>query len=166
VTLVTCPRRAATSVRQAGQRLVARTRARARALPGTGAGTDRGSATGWAIGVMLIGLLLAALVFDGAAAMTSRAQALDIAQQAARAGADQIDLVTLRTTGAVQLNPPAAEAAARDWLAQAGVAGTVTATTDQVTVTVTTTETAVLLAAVGVSTYTLTATGTAEAALT
>ena len=129
-------------------------------------GVDRGSATGWAIGVMLVGLLLTALVFDGAQAMTAKAHGLDAAQQAARAGADQIDLVVLRDTGAVQLDPPAAEAAAHEWLQRAGITGTATATTDEITVTVTMTESALLLAAVGINTYTLTATGTAEASLT
>ena len=113
---------------------------------------------------MLVGLLLVALVFDGANAMTARVDALDIAQQAARAGADQIDLATLRTTGEIRLDPAAAEAAAHQFLAQAGVTGSATATADQVTVTVTLTEAAVLLAAIGINTYTVRAQGTAEPA--
>jgi Flp pilus assembly protein TadG len=125
-------------------------------------GGDRGSATGWAIGIMVIGLLLAGLVFDGGNAMATKVRALDIAQQAARAGADQIDLTVLRGSGALQLDPAAAQTAAHQFLTQAGVSGTVTATTDQVSVTVTLTEPAVLLAVIGVSTYTLTASGTAE----
>ena len=125
---------------------------------------DEGSATGWAIGVMLVGLLLVALVFDGANAITARVHALDVAQQAARAGADQIDLATLRTTGEFRLDPVAAEAAAHQFLVQAGVTGSATATADQVTVTVTLTEAAVLLAAIGINTYTVSAQRTAEPA--
>lgn len=124
---------------------------------------DRGSATGWALGTMLVGLLLTGLVFDGAAAMTAKASALHTAQQAARAGADQLDLATLRTTGQVQLDRAAAEAAAADWLEQVGAGGTVSATADQVTVTVTTTGSTVLLTVVGITTYQLSATATAEA---
>lgn len=124
---------------------------------------DRGSASGWALGTMLVGLLLAGLIFDGGAAMTTKASALSVAQQAARAGADQLDLATLRTTGEVQLDPAAAEQAAATWLAQAGVAGSVSATTEQVTVTVTTTGSAVLLSIVGITSYELSATATAEA---
>jgi len=127
-------------------------------------GHDRGSATPWGLGLVVIGLLAAGLVFDGGAAMATKVDAWNIAQQAARRGADQLDLVLLRTTGTVQLDPPAAEAAAHQWLAQAGVDGTVVATPAQVTVTVTTSSTAVLLAAVGVNTYTITATATAEPA--
>lgn len=122
---------------------------------------DRGSASGWALGTMLVGLLLAGLIFDGGAAMTTKASALSVAQQAARAGADQLDLATLRTTGEVQLDPAAAEQAAATWLAQAGAAGSVSATTEQVTVT--TTGSAVLLSIVGITTYELSATATAEA---
>lgn len=126
-------------------------------------GDDRGSATGWALGTMFVGLLLAGLLFDGGAAMTTKASALSVAQQAARAGADQLDLTVLRTTGQLQLDPPAAEQAAAAWLAQAGESGTVTATTAQVTVTVTTTGSTVLLAIVGITDYELSATATAEA---
>jgi Flp pilus assembly protein TadG len=123
---------------------------------------DRGSATGWAVGTILVGLLIVALVFDGAAAMTTRATALDVAQQAARAGADQLDLALLRDTGEVAIDPAAAQAAAEQWLAQAGVDGTVSATTAQVEVTVTVTQPTVLLAVVGIPTFTMTAAATAQ----
>lgn len=126
-------------------------------------GDDRGSAAGWAIGTIAVGLLLAGLLFDGAAAMTAKADAWSTAQQAARRGADQLDLATLRTSGEVLIDPAAAESAAAQWLAQAGVAGTVVATVEQVSVTVTVTEATVLLSAVGLDEYTLSATATAEA---
>jgi Flp pilus assembly protein TadG len=112
---------------------------------------------------MFVGLLLAGLVFDGGAAMTTKASALSVAQQAARAGADQLDLATLRATGEVHLDPAAAEQAAASWLAQAGQTGTIAATTEQVTVTVTATGSAVLLSVVGITSYELSATATAEA---
>jgi hypothetical protein len=112
---------------------------------------------------MMVGLLLAALLFDGAAAMTAKASALQVAQQAARAGADQIDVAALRNTGQLQLDPAAAEAAALEWLEQADATGSVTATTEQVAVIVTVTQPTVLLGAVGITTFTLSATATAEA---
>jgi Flp pilus assembly protein TadG len=130
--------------------------------PGAQPRADRGSATGWAIGTILVGLLLVALVFDAAAAMTSRAAALDTAQQAARAGADQLDLTLLRASGQVAIDPAAAHTTAGTWLRQAGVQGTVAATPAQVEVTVTLTQPTVLLAAVGIPTYTITATATAR----
>lgn len=126
-------------------------------------GDDRGSASGWAIGTMVVGLLLAALLFDGGAAMTVKADAWSIAQQAARRGADQLDLAVLRSTGEVLIDPAAAEDAAAEWLAQAGASGSVSATIEQVSVTVTVTGQTVLLSAVGINSYDLSATATAEA---
>jgi hypothetical protein len=123
---------------------------------------DRGSATGWAIGTILVGLLIVALVFDGAAAMTARATALDTAQQTARAGADQLDLALLREQGVVAIDPAAAQDVAQQWLENAGVEGAVDATAADVTVTVTVTQPTVLLAVVGIPTFTITAAATAQ----
>ncbi|GGO18156.1 hypothetical protein GCM10010116_36560 [Microbispora rosea subsp. aerata] len=47
--------------------------------------------------------LLAGLLVDGGAAMNAHLKAADIAEQAARAAADQIDVETLRATGEVRL---------------------------------------------------------------
>ena len=123
---------------------------------------DRGSATGWAIGTIIVGLLIVALVFDGAAAMTARATALDVAQQAARAGADQLDLALLREQAVVAIDPAAAQDAAQQWLHNADAEGAVNATAADVTVTVTVIQPTVLLAVVGIPTFTITAAATAE----
>ncbi|CCH17758.1 pilus assembly protein TadG-related protein [Micromonospora lupini] len=123
---------------------------------------DRGSGTGWAAGMFLIGMLAAALIIDGGAAMTMRVDARHVAQQAARAGADRIDLLLLRTAGTVQLDPVLAEAAATEYLAQVGATGTVSATTTLVTVTVTKTGSTPLLAAIGITTVTVSTTERAE----
>jgi hypothetical protein len=133
-----------------------------RAALAAGLRTDRGSATGWAIGTIIVGLLIVALVFDGAAAMTARASALDVAQQAARAGADQLDLALLREQGVVAIDPAAAQTTAEQWLHNAGAEGTASATTAQVEVTVTVTRPTVLLAVVGIPTFTITAAATAQ----
>jgi hypothetical protein len=123
---------------------------------------DRGSATGWAIGTILVGLLIVALVFDGAAAMTARATALDVAQQAARAGAGQLDLALLREQGVVAIDPAAAQVTAEQWLHNADAEGAVSATAADVTVTVTVTQPTVLLAVVGIPTFTITAAAAAQ----
>ncbi|GAA3831228.1 hypothetical protein GCM10022226_60290 [Sphaerisporangium flaviroseum] len=47
--------------------------------------------------------LLAGLLVDGGAAINARLRASDIAEQAARAAADQIDVENLRVTGQVRL---------------------------------------------------------------
>lgn len=122
---------------------------------------DRGSATAWALGIVLVVALLAGAVLDGGNAMAARVQALDVAQQAARAGANQLDLAALRNHGLVRLNPAAAQAAAQTFLAQAGVAGTATATPTQVSVTVTRPQPTLLLQAIGVDAITVAATASA-----
>jgi hypothetical protein len=119
---------------------------------------DRGSATGWALLTVLVVALLAGAVLDGGNAMAARVQALDIAQQAARSGANQLDLAALRNSGLVRLDPAGAQTAARQFLAQAGATGTVIATTTEVTVTVTRAQPTLLLQAVGVGAITVAAT--------
>ncbi|WP_214408769.1 pilus assembly protein TadG-related protein [Sphaerisporangium fuscum] len=47
--------------------------------------------------------MLAGLLVDGGAAINARLRASDIAEQAARAAADQLDVDTLYTTGQVRL---------------------------------------------------------------
>jgi hypothetical protein len=123
---------------------------------------DRGSATGWAIGIFLIALLGSALLVDGGRAMTVQVDTIDAAQEAARAGADQIDLLVLRTTGVIQLDPTAAATAAQAFLATIGATGTATATTTVVTVTVTRTRPTLLLNQIGINSMTLAWTATAQ----
>src|SRR5262245_5347068 len=125
---------------------------------------DRGSATGWALMMVFVGALLAGAVLDGGNAMAARVQALDIAQQAARAGANQLDLAALRDSGQLRLDPAAATTAARAFLAAAGATGTVTATRDQVSVTVHHHQPTLLLKVVGVATINATATAYAQPA--
>ncbi|MFG1648360.1 pilus assembly protein TadG-related protein [Micromonospora sp. NPDC049275] len=125
---------------------------------------DRGQITPWTVVGTLIVLVLAGLVFDQGMAMATKVSAYDTAQAAARAGADEIDLALHRTTGAVQLDPGAASTAARTFLTQAGQAGTVSATTEQVTVTVTTRHRTQLLHLVGITDIPVSATATATPA--
>jgi hypothetical protein len=124
---------------------------------------DRGSATAWAIGVVAVVGLLAGAVLDGGDAMAARIQALDVAQQAARAGANQIDLGALRNDGLLRLDPGAAQAAAAAFLAASGATGVATATPQAVTVTVTRSQPTVMLRAVGVTAIAMSATATAVA---
>ncbi|MEJ3741746.1 pilus assembly protein TadG-related protein [Actinomycetes bacterium KLBMP 9797] len=126
-----------------------------------GVRSDRGSATAWAIGIVLVVALLSGAVLDGGNAMAARVAALDTAQQAARAGANQLDLAALRDNGLVRLDPAAAQNAAQQFLNQAGAHGTATATTTQVTVTVTRAQPTLLLQAIGVGSISMKATATA-----
>ncbi len=122
---------------------------------------DRGSATAFGLFLIVVVLVLAGAMIEGGNAMSARGHATDIAQQAARAGADKLDLAALRENGLVRIDPAAAEAAASAFLAQVGERGTVTATPAQVSVTVTVTRPGILVPILGIKTLTVRATATA-----
>jgi Flp pilus assembly protein TadG len=65
---------------------------------------ERGSITIFVVFFAIIALALAALLVDVGNAMNAKERASDIAEQAARAGADDIDTDTLRTSGTVTIN--------------------------------------------------------------
>ncbi|HEV2637195.1 MAG TPA: pilus assembly protein TadG-related protein [Actinocrinis sp.] len=114
--------------------------------------------------VLLAGLIvLAGLVFDGGMAMKGRVQALDEAQEAARAGAQQIDVPAFRATGQAVLDPGPAVTAAEDYLAATGDTGTVAVDGDTVTVTVTHVQHTEILAVIGIGSFTEHATASATA---
>ncbi|RFS86334.1 pilus assembly protein [Actinomadura spongiicola] len=77
---------------------------------------DRGTIALYTVLFTPIVLLLAGLLVDGGLAIHARQRAADMAEQAARAGADQIDTDALRRTGEPVLDPGRARAAACDML--------------------------------------------------
>jgi hypothetical protein len=105
------------------------------------------------------------LVADGGTALDARLRAANLAEEAARAGAQAIDLATYRSTGALRLDPARADTAARAYLTRAGWAGTaaVHSTAATITVTVTGRVPTRLLQGVGLRTVPVTGTGTATA---
>jgi len=109
-------------------------------------------------------LLFAGLVLDGGLALAAKVRAIGQAQEAARAGAQAIDLTAYRADGTLRLDPDRAAALARAYLGTAGTTGTagVTVAGNTVTVTISTTQPTRLLALVGVHTIHLTATGSAH----
>ncbi len=113
-------------------------------------GGDAGQVTAFVVILSAALLLFAGLVLDAGLALSTKAQALDAAQAAARAGAQQLDLTQYRLTGTARLDPVPAAAAARRWLSAAGLDGDVTATTTKVTVTVHASRRTQLLRLVGV----------------
>ena len=124
---------------------------------------DRGSVSLYVV-VVALGLLAAAgLVLDGGAAFAARGAAATAAQQAARAGADALDPVSLRagTPAGLTVNVAAARAAANRVLAAAGATGTVTVNGTAVTVTAHVASRTYVLSAVGVDQLTGTGTFTA-----
>jgi Flp pilus assembly protein TadG len=126
-------------------------------------GDDAGRVSAFVTILTVALIALAGLVLDGGLALSAKVQALDAAQAAARAGAQQLDLVAYRTGNATRLDPARAQAAAQDWLAAAGLQGDVSATETTVTVTVRRTSRTQLLQLVGVDSLTVSATATATA---
>lgn len=113
-------------------------------------------------------LMVAGLVLDGGLALAAKVQAIDEAQEAARAGAQQLDLAVYRDTGQVVLVPDRAAAAARAYLAATSnpdaPAATVTVTGDRVAVTVVRRQRTQLLSVIGTGSLTVTGHGEALAA--
>lgn len=118
-------------------------------------GADRGAAA--VILVLLTPVLfgLAGLVLDGGRAITARQRAADLAEQAARAGADTLDVGRLRATGVDAVDPAAARAAACGYvaIAEPGDGCTVTVTGNRVRVAVATRTATVLLGLVGIDAF-------------
>lgn len=113
-------------------------------------GGDSGQVTAFATVMTIALLLVAGLVLDAGLALSVKVRALDVAQSAARAGAQELDLVKYRTSNVAELDPNRAASAARAWLASAGFTGSASATTQTVTVTVHGTSRTQLLQLVGV----------------
>ncbi|MEU6351109.1 hypothetical protein ABZ896_17515 [Streptomyces sp. NPDC047072] len=109
-------------------------------------------------------VMFAGLVADGGLALAAKVRAIGEAQEAARAGAQALDLATYRTSGTVRLVPGQAHALARAYLGSTGDAGTVTVNDDTVTVTVTVHQRTQLLGLLGVDSLTVTGTGSAHPA--
>ena len=89
------------------------------------------------VAVVATGLvMIAGLAYDGGQIVTAQATARDLAANAARAGAQEVDLDELRATGRAALDIDAATQAAEDYLARTGHQGTVTVNGPSITVSV------------------------------
>ncbi|MFC7104684.1 Tad domain-containing protein [Nonomuraea rubra] len=60
---------------------------------------ERGSMSVFTVLFSVVVFLLAGLLVDGGSAINARLRAADVAEQAARAGADELDVDHLRETG-------------------------------------------------------------------
>jgi Flp pilus assembly protein TadG len=114
--------------------------------------------------ITVIGLLVAlGFIVDAGQKLQAGQQARAIAEEAARAGAGQVNRSAAYAHGGTFTVDPAAAAAARTYLAQTGHAGAVTVTGDRtIQVTVTITERAVFTAIIGISQVSATQTATAN----
>lgn len=98
---------------------------------------ERGSVTAFVAVIATALVMVAGMAYDGGSVLTNHAAARRDAAQAARAGAQEIDVDHLRATGEILLDPAAAEAAALHYLELAGATGTAAVNGSSVTVRVT-----------------------------
>jgi hypothetical protein len=128
-------------------------------------GAETGSVTLWLAVTVVVLFAAAGLVFDGGEAMGAKGRAVADAYGAARAGADALNRAQLAQGGPPTPDPVTAEAAARRFLAQAGVdpaGANVTVTGAVVAVRVQITEPTRILGVIGVGSITVTGQGTAR----
>ena len=97
---------------------------------------QRGSVTIFIAVLAVSFVVVAGLAVDGGRKLGALSHARQLADNAARAGAQQLDEPTYRQTGHVTLNPTAARRAALNYLATTGNTGTVTVNDARITVTV------------------------------
>ena len=121
---------------------------------------ERGAISTFLAVIALAMLMAAGLAIDGGRKVNALLEASHLADNAARAGAQAVDLDTLRTTGDLRLLPDQATARVDQYLASIGRTGNVTVVGDTVTVTVSLTVDPVLLP---MGPITVTATETAAA---
>lgn len=121
-----------------------------------------GRVTAFVIIMVTAILLFAGLVLDGGLALAAKVRAVGEAQEAARAGAQEIDLAAYRATGTLRLVPQQASAAARSYLAAAGHSGSVSVAGNTVNVTVTISQPTELLGLIGIGSITVTGSGQAQ----
>lgn len=106
---------------------------------------ERGAVSTFVAVIALALLMAAGLAVDGGRKVAALREASHLADNAARAGAQAVDLDTFRTTGEIRILPDQATVLADDYLAALGHTGQVTVSGDTVAVTVTMTVDPVLL---------------------
>ncbi|MGY1829001.1 TadE/TadG family type IV pilus assembly protein [Geodermatophilus sp. SYSU D01180] len=126
------------------------------------ASSERGAITVF-LAVLVPGLLLiVGLAVDGGAKVAATQRADAIADEAARAGGQALD-VAAALSGRVRVDPAAAVAAAQDYLDRNDVTGAVTVVDgDTLRVTTTITQPTTFLGLIGIATLTVEGSGTAD----
>lgn len=126
--------------------------------------TERGTVSAFVVGITVALLACAGLVADGGNALNARMKLADDVEQAARAGAAEIDLDELHDRGVLKVDQDRARARVYAFLAGSGY--TVTSITfpgdDSVSVTATDVVETQLLGLVGVDKFDVRASATAE----
>lgn len=131
------------------------------AAPRRASRSERGAAAAVIVLFTIALMSVAGLVIDGGYALGAQRRAMNAAEQAARAGADQLDQGALRD-GEVRVDAGKAQAAALSYLAGAGLHGKVTVSGGTVTVTASTDQDTTLLRIVGINSIPITVTASAR----
>lgn len=127
-----------------------------------GVAGDDGQVTVFLVIIVVAVVMFAGLVLDAGLALAAKVRAIGEAQEAARAGAQALDLAAYRAHGTVRLIPDQARTRAVGYLASTGDSGTVSATADTVTVRVTAHQPTQLLGLIGIGSLTVVGSGTAH----
>jgi hypothetical protein len=123
---------------------------------------EDGRVTAFVVVLVTAVIAFSGLVLDGGLALADKIRAIGEAQEAARAGAQAIDLSAYRASGTLRLVPTQATTLAQQYLAATGHGGTVSIADNTVTVTVTVSQSTQLLGFVGIGSITVTGTGQAQ----
>lgn len=107
--------------------------------------SESGSITAFVTVMAMALVMVAGMAYDGGQVIATQAAARSDADKAARAGAQQIDITHLRSTGETILDSRKAAAAALGFLQEADAAGTAVVQGATITVTVTITQPMLIL---------------------
>lgn len=123
---------------------------------------DDGRVTAFVVLITTACVMFAGLVLDGGLALGTKIRAINQAQEAARAGAQELDLTAYRNDGTLRLLPAQAESGAQRYLASVSAAGTATVSGNTITVTVTARYHTQLLGLIGIIDMTVSGAGSAQ----
>ncbi len=122
---------------------------------------ERGASTVFVVFLAVAMLAAGGLVIDGGYALSTRRQAMNHAEQAARVASDELSQAALRN-GTPQVNAARAHTAAQRYLSQVGSRGSVTIAGSRVTVTVSADYEPAILSIVGITHINVKARASAE----
>ena len=91
---------------------------------------ESGVVTAFVVVLTMALLLATGLVFDGGRTIVAKRHAINLAEQAARAGAQALDIASIRSGGPYRLDPRQARHDALAYLAASGETGTVSVRRD------------------------------------
>lgn len=123
---------------------------------------EQGTVTAFVVLITSACLLFAGLVLDGGLALAAKTKAIGQAQEAARAGAQELDLAAYRASGITRLDPSAAHTTAQRYLVSVRARGTVTVDDSLVRVRVDARQHTQLLGLAGISEITVSGDGQAH----